>query len=60
MQKHFSVPCKTKGYHMDTLTWVVAANAAVWLGLGAYLAFMGVAQRRLAARLAQLELLNHD
>ena len=30
---------------MDTLTWVVAANAAVWLGLGAYLAFMGVAQR---------------
>lgn len=45
---------------MDTLTWVVGANAAVWLGLGAYLAFMGVAQRRLAARLAQLELLNHD
>ena len=45
---------------MDTLTWVVAANAAVWLGLGAYLAVMGVAQRRLAARLAQLELLNHD
>lgn len=45
---------------MDTLTWVVAANAAVWLGLGAYLAFMGVTQRRLAARLAQLELLNND
>ena len=45
---------------MDTLTWVVAANAAVWRGLGADLAVMGVAQRRLAARLAQLELLNHD
>ena len=45
---------------MDTLTWVAAANAAVWIGLGGYLAFLGVTQRRLAARLAQLELLNHD
>ena len=45
---------------MDTLTWVVATNAAVWLGLGAYLAFIGAAQRRLAARLAQLELLTND
>lgn len=49
-----------KDTRMDTLTWVVAANAAVWLGLGAYLALIGAAQRRLAARLAQLELLNHD
>lgn len=45
---------------MDTLTWVVVANAAVWLGLGTYLAFIGMAQRRLAVRLAQLELLNND
>lgn len=45
---------------MDTLTWVMAANAAVWLGLGFYLAFIGAAQRRLSARLMHLELLNND
>ena len=33
--------------------WLVAAGAAVWLGLAAYLIFMGCAQRRLDARLAQ-------
>ena len=42
------------------LTWIIIANAAVWIGLGAYLAFMGARQRDLAARLAQWEIINHD
>ena len=45
---------------MDTLTWIIMANAAVWIGLGAYLAFLGARQRALAARLAQWEIINHD
>ena len=39
--------------------WLVAAGAAVWLGLAAYLVFMGCAQRRLDASLRQMEIL-HD
>lgn len=39
--------------------WLAAASAAVWLGLAAYLVFMGCAQRRLDARLRQMETL-HD
>ena len=38
--------------------WLVAAGAAVWLGLAAYLVFMGCAQRRLDARLRQMEILH--
>lgn len=47
---------------MDTnvMYWLVAANAAVWVGMGAYLVFLGLRQRTLAARLTQLELLKHD
>lgn len=25
---------------MDTLTWVIMANAAVWIGIGSYMAFL--------------------
>ena len=39
--------------------WLVAAGAAVGLGLAAYLVFMVCAQRRLDARLRQMEIL-HD
>lgn len=46
--------------YMDTLAWIVMANAAVWIGLGAYLAFLAAQQRALAARLTQWEMLNHD
>ena len=45
---------------MDTLTWIILANAAVWAGLGAYLAVLAARQRRLALRLTQLELCDHD
>lgn len=44
---------------MDTLTWVIMANAAVWIGIGSYMAFLAARQRSLAARLAQMEMLNH-
>ncbi|WP_165079475.1 MULTISPECIES: CcmD family protein [unclassified Desulfovibrio] len=40
---------------MDTLYWLMGANAAVWIGLGAYLAFLGGRQRALALRLARRE-----
>lgn len=40
---------------MDALTWVVVANAAVWIGLGAYIAFLDAGRRRLAARIALME-----
>lgn len=45
---------------MDTLTWVIMANAAVWIGIGSYMAFLAARQRSLAARLTQMEMLNHD
>ena len=45
---------------MDTLTWVIMANAAVWIGIGSYMAFLAARQRSLVARLAQMEMLNHD
>ena len=45
---------------MDILTWVILTNAVVWAGIGAYLAFLGAQQHRLAVRLSQLELLHHE
>ena len=45
---------------MDHSYWLLAANAVVWCGLGAYLLFLGQRQRGLAARLAQLESLRHE
>ncbi|HJA79091.1 CcmD family protein [uncultured Desulfovibrio sp.] len=45
---------------MEHLYWLMAANMAVWCGLGAYLFFLGQRQRGLAQRLAQLESLRHD
>ncbi|MDR1857661.1 MAG: CcmD family protein [Desulfovibrio sp.] len=40
---------------MEALTVVVLANAIAWLGIGGYLAFITLSQRRLAQRLALLE-----
>ena len=42
---------------MDYQTYLLAANVAVWLGLGGYLAFLGARQRSLAARIRQMEIL---
>ncbi|MDE7241713.1 CcmD family protein [Desulfovibrio sp.] len=40
---------------MDTLYWLLAANAVVWIGFGAYLAFLAGRERALALRLARWE-----
>ena len=45
---------------MDTLTWVILTNAAVWLGIGGYAAFLAGRQRARAARIDRMELLSHD
>ncbi|MDR1777172.1 MAG: CcmD family protein [Desulfovibrio sp.] len=47
---------------MDTTIWLTLANAAVWIGLGAYIAFLGLRQHALSERLAQWERLQnkHD
>ncbi len=45
---------------MDALTWVMLANAAVWLGIGAYVAFLAARQCSLGVRIARMELLHHD
>ncbi|WP_297228616.1 CcmD family protein [uncultured Desulfovibrio sp.] len=45
---------------MDHIYWLLAANVAVWCGLGIYLLFLGQRQRSLAARLVQLESLRHE
>jgi CcmD family protein len=36
------------------------ANAAVWLGVGAYLFFMARTQQQLDKRIRQMELMNDD
>lgn len=40
---------------MDSIFWLIAANAAIWLGLGSYLAFMAARLRTLSVKLNQLE-----
>ena len=40
---------------MPGLDWFLYANAALWLGLGAYAAFLARQQGRLEQRLARLE-----
>lgn len=42
---------------MDPIFWLLAANVAVWVGLGGYLALLGRSQHGLERRLRQLEIL---
>jgi CcmD family protein len=44
----------------DNSVYLLAANAAVWIGLGAYLFFMARTNKHLERRLSQLEALRHD
>lgn len=44
----------------NALIWLMAACAIIWFGIGAYLAFLGFAQRSLKKSLRQLEQLCHD
>lgn len=45
---------------MEAMTWIIVTNAIVWIGIGAYVAFLAARQRALALRLSQLEMLDHD
>ncbi len=40
---------------MDNVTWLMGANVAVWLGIGAYIAFLAQGQSALKKRLALKE-----
>lgn len=44
---------------MDAITWLFAANAIIWLGIGVYAAFLGNRQRNLAKQLRQLEMMGN-
>ncbi|HJD96995.1 CcmD family protein [Mailhella massiliensis] len=44
---------------MTAFDWLMAANAALWIGLGAYMAFLASEQKRLERRMAQWEA-DHD
>ncbi len=45
---------------MDTITWLIAANVVVWLGIGGYVLFIARGQRALQQRLQMKEMLHHD
>ncbi len=45
---------------MDSSLWLLMANAAVWIGMGGYLCFLGANQKRLASRIRQMELLKNE
>ncbi len=40
---------------MQSTTWLLIANVAVWLGIGAYVAFLAKGQSQLKKRLALKE-----
>ena len=45
---------------MDSITYLFAANIAVWIGLGAYILVLALGQKRINSRITQLEALRHD
>ncbi|MBQ3892907.1 MAG: CcmD family protein [Desulfovibrio sp.] len=40
---------------MSALAWLMAANAALWIGFGLYAARLASTQKRLEKRVSQLE-----
>lgn len=44
---------------MDYQTYLLAANVAVWLGVGGYLLLLGARQRRIELRIRQMKELNN-
>lgn len=40
--------------------WIIIASAIIWLGLGCYMAFLGVVQTRLVRTMRQIEALRDD
>jgi len=45
---------------MSATTYIVLANAAVWLGLAGYLGFLATGEARLRRREQQIRLLGED
>jgi CcmD family protein len=45
---------------MGKEAYLFAANIAVWLGIGLYVAFLAGAQKRLERRIKRLEVLGDD
>jgi CcmD family protein len=45
---------------MEHIHYLFAANVVVWLGIGAYAAFLGLNQRKLHERCKHLELTRDD
>lgn len=44
----------------SALGWLMAAGAAIWLGIGCYVALLAMKQRGLMLRIKRLENLRHD
>lgn len=40
---------------MNATHWLILANAVIWIGIGAYAAFLASEQKNIARRLAALE-----
>ncbi|WP_338031077.1 CcmD family protein [Desulfovibrio ferrophilus] len=55
---HMELPAGRKEDMMDYQTYLLAANIAIWLGVGGYLAFLAAQQRRLNTRIRQMEQLS--
>ncbi len=45
---------------MSDILWLMAANIAVWLGLGAYMIFLVKEQKSIDKRLSMQEVLGHE
>ena len=45
---------------MESTTWLLMANAAVWLGVGGYLFLLSRSQKQLEQRIRQMELMNNE
>lgn len=45
---------------MGKEVYLFAANVAVWVGIGCYVAFLAASQKRLLKRLKRLEVLHDD
>lgn len=45
---------------MESIQWLLAANAAVWLGIGLYLFLLARSQQTLDRRIRRMEMLGND
>lgn len=45
---------------MDSTQWLLMANAAIWLGIGAYLFLLARSQQNLDRRIRHMEMLGDD